>query len=376
MEFTVNTKPLKSAMAMLLVSGNVTNANPRSSIVELTASKDTLKLNTQSTGIKSEVRLIGNGTDDSTEKFIANIGLFKSLINSLNATQTTLCFEENCLQIKSGKTTLSVKKDDNISGMSLMTPTIPDIDAIEAADAVDVADWKFVKEHQAYALSRITKPSAVYTYFFFTEDGEVIAGDYVHSLFSKSECGQLDKNCLVSPFIINLMATMPAEAKFVCKDDNYVVVVKNDSFDYYAQVEVVADAETIEAYPHEAILSLLGDTETKGINFEIEELKAVLNQASLLSSTLEPEISIDLSKNVIHIKDTNVESSIIGEGEVSDPCTLAFDLVVLKSIVDKCSDNKITIFPSISDDEVSGIVIVGESAVTVLGCKADDVDVS
>ena len=374
MEFTLSTKPLKQAVSMSVIGGNITNANPRSMIIELTADKTMLKLNTQSTGIKAEVRLHGTGTDESAS-FLADINLFKSLINSISAAQVTLCFEENCLKIKAGKTTLSVERDDNWDGMSLATPVVPSTEAIESADNVDVAGWKYVKDHQAYALSKVTKPSPVYTYFFFGEDSDVISGDYVHSLFNTSKNGQLNKNCLVSPFIVNLMATMPSDAKFVI-GDVYTVVVKADSYEYYAQLEFVTDEATVSAYPHEVILGLMTGNDANGVTLEIGELNAALNQATLLTSAVEPEIGVEVKTNELRIKDSNVDSTIAAEGEVSEPYSLTFDLTIFKSVINKSPDNKITIYPSVSEGAIVGITIVGDSFTTVLGSKVDDIDVS
>ena len=84
MKFSLNVKPLKDAMDLGIINGNISKFFEKSTVVELSVSGNELQLNTQATSLLSEAVIKGNNEDGQEAYAIVDCVLFKSLIGSLD----------------------------------------------------------------------------------------------------------------------------------------------------------------------------------------------------------------------------------------------------------------------------------------------------
>ena len=80
MRFTVSTKPLKNVTDLGIIKANISKFYYRSNIVQITATRDTLKLNIEASGIKSRMTLSGSGDSDTAASVLVECAKFKNLI--------------------------------------------------------------------------------------------------------------------------------------------------------------------------------------------------------------------------------------------------------------------------------------------------------
>ena len=109
MKFTVSTKPLKTAVGLAVVDKNVNKYYQRSILIQLSADKTDLTINTESNSIFSEVKLKGTGDGEPAIVLLDSL-LFKQLISTINTPQVTIDFADNGITIIAGKSTYALPK--------------------------------------------------------------------------------------------------------------------------------------------------------------------------------------------------------------------------------------------------------------------------
>ena len=363
MKFTVSTKPLKTAVGLAVVDKNVNKYYQRSILIQLSADKTDLTINTESNSIFSEVNLKGTGDGEPAVVLLDSL-LFKQLISTINTPQVTIDFTDNGITIIAGKSTYSLPKLMDSDEIKLESPDT--VDNLDEATDIDKNGWKFIKEHQLFAKATSTT-NPVYTYVW-TGDSDVLVGDYVNSLFTHSESGQLEKPCLLSESIINLLVSMPDDAKIIAKDDTYVISVKSDSYEYTSQFKPLYESDDNGNYNAEMILSLMPSDDDKGIIINGDEIISALNQSLLLADTKIHNIQFSVDSEGVRIKDNRVDCFIAPDNKVdTDAYTLTFNPNVLKSVISACPESIVKICPTVADDEVVGIAVVDKSMTVVLG---------
>ena len=363
MKFTVSTKPLKVAANLAVINQNVSNFYQRSTLIQLTANATDLTVNTESKGIFSEVVLkgVGEGAEDGV---LLDCLLFKQLVSTINTPQVTIEFTNNGITILAGKSTYALPKQMDIDEMKLTSPTKVE-DNASAVD-IDKNGWKFIKEHQLFARST-DKNNPVYMYVW-TGDSDVLVGDYANSLFTYSSVGQLDNPCLLSQSIINLLASMPDDAKLISSGESYVVSVKSDSYEYTAQFDPLYESEDNGNYNADIILGMMTPESDNGVVVNGDEIIAALNQSLLLTTAKDHTIMFKVAKDGVRVTDTKVNCFVAPENEYSgDSFELKFSPTVLKSVISACPASIIKICPTIVEDEVVGITIIDDSLTVVLG---------
>ena len=367
MKFTVSTKPLKTATDLVVIDSNVSKFYHRSILLQITVDGNTMTLNTEGTAIFSQVKLIGSAEtkSDKASVLLDNV-LFKKLISTINTPQVTIELTDNGIVLTAGKSTYSLPKMMDSSEVSLNVPTTFTDKQLENALEMDKSSWKFIKEHQMYAKS-VSMESPVYTYVW-TGDTDVIVGDMEKSLFTHSNVGQFDKPCLLSDNIINLLTSMPDDAKVIPVNDSYIITVKSDSYEYTAQFTPKYESEQNGDYNAPIILDMMNVDESTGVIVNSDEIINALNQVMLLSDVKKPIVTFSVSKDSITIKDSRVNCVIPTESEYNgNPYSLIFEPARLKTVISSCTDSVIKVCPTCMDDEVVGIIIIDKSLTIAYG---------
>lgn len=370
MKFTVSTKPLKTATDLVVIDSNVSKYYHRSILLQITVDGNIMTLNTEGTAIFSQVKLIGSAEtkSDKVSVLLDNV-LFKKLISTINAPQVTIELTDNGIVLTAGKSTYSLPKMMDSTEVSLNAPTAFTDKQLESALDMDKSSWKFIKEHQIYAKSQTTQTTEnpVYTYVW-TGDSDVIVGDMEKSLFTHSNVGQFDRPCLLSDNIINLLTSMPDDAKVIPVDDSYIITVKSDSYEYTAQFTPKYESEQNGDYNAPIILDMMNVDESTGVIVNSDEIINALNQVMLLSDVKKPIVNFSVSKDAITIKDSRVNCVIPTENEYTgNPYSLIFEPARLKTVISSCTDSVVKICPTCMEDEVVGIIIIDKSLTIAYG---------
>lgn len=368
MKFTVSTAPLKSGLNLGIVNSNVTKFYPQSMVVQLTADRESLKINLGAISILSEIRLRGVGDDEYGAIIIDNMQL-KQLIGTISAPQIDLEFTKNALVIHAGKSTYTLPKIMDVEDAQFPRPRDVSPEEIDTASELSKDDWKFIKEHQMYARGTSTS-NPVYTYVWVGKSGDVLVSDYINGLFTHSSSGNFDDTCLLQETVINLLNALPDGAKLVHRDGVYYAVVITDSYEYIAEFSPQHESEEIGNYNAPIIMNMMFDDERPVSIVSVADITTVLNQSSLLTSDKEPELYLTVDDDCIIIKDSNVNCVIPASGVPNEPYTIKFASPILKQVISKCSETTIEISPVVNDGVVSGIVIGSNNLTVAVAGKA------
>ena len=366
MVFTLSTKPLVNAVNLVIINSNVDKYDGKTTIVELRATKTALYLNTVSKQILSEVKLLGVGdVEDETTIHVDSL-MFKSLISTIKTDQIELEFTDDALNITAGKSTFTIPKTGSSDG-ELSKPEEFVVTDSAFAESLNASKWKLIKNNQLYAKAEsYSKP--VYTYVW-VGSGHVLTGDLDKGLFTHSTECQLDMTCLLSESIINLITSLPENAKILKKESSCIIYVSADSYEYRSQIIPVFESDDNGYYMSDTILGIF-DNENP-VKVDGSDIITALNQASLLTIEKEPTVNITVSSNNVNIKDRRVNIDIDAQGEVSNPYTLTYKLSRLKDMIAKCPNPQMTICPRLVGDEVAGIVLHTEGYEAIASAAED-----
>lgn len=360
MQFILNTKPLIDSLNLSVINANVTKYFQKSTLAQLTATDGQLRLNFEAASIMTEVVLSGNSDCDESATIFVDCLLLKQLISTIESPTVTLEFSESGLIIHSGKSKFTLPKviDDDL-GVDLARPETS-IDGSEIELNSD--NWKFVKDFQMYAIA-MSLMYPVYTKVYIGQNSEVIVGDFDNSVFTYSNKNNLNRTCLLSSTIINLFNNLPAESKVYMLDDNsYIVHAGTDAYTFTAQfIPSFETDEGVGSYNAEAILDLMEPSvEYTGMVANVNDINKVLNQSALLSGSSEDCISIEISGDSLRLRSDNVDCYIPitikhSENTEFDNYSVKFKTSTFKSVISNNPDDTMTMYPLISDGEVSGI---------------------
>lgn len=369
MKFTVSTKPLKNSLNLCIINANVSKYYSKSLLAQITANSDTLRINHAANSILSEVKLKGLG-DDGVMSIMVDCLLLKQLISTINTSQIEFDFSENALMIRAGKSSFSLPKLMDTSEVQLSVPkSITENDLVSSND-VTKSDWKFIKEYQMYAKSDSTV-NPVYTYIWVGEHGDVLVGDYVNSLFTHSTVSKLGKTCLLTDTVVNLFNILPDGAKIITRHDTYSISVCTDGYEYTSEFVPIYESDEIGNYNSEIIMNMMGINKSEESNtgiskVNVADINIVLNQAALLSTSKDPQITCTFEKNQIIFEDSRINCTIPAEGGIDISYTLIFKSNSLKSVILNCPESMIGISPIFNDGEIVGITISSGRLTVVL----------
>ena len=123
MKFTVNSKPLKNVTNLGIIKANVSKYFYRSNLVQITASRDTLKLNIEASGIKTKMTLKGSGDEDNTKSIIVDCLTFKNLIDSIDTDVISIEFIDGGIYVHAGTSKFAISQTLDVNDVQLDEPT-------------------------------------------------------------------------------------------------------------------------------------------------------------------------------------------------------------------------------------------------------------
>lgn len=363
MNFNVSTKPLTDALNLGVVNQNVSKFYQKSCLAQVTASKRDLKINLEAANVLSEVHLKGSGDSDEVVTMFVDCLLLKQLVSTFEPSVTTFEFTEGGLILHSGKSKFTLPKMLDDSELELTAPNTSE-SATGASIDIDKSDWKFIKDHQMYAIA-MSFIHPVYTRVWVGNDGDVLVGDFDNSLFTHSKKSKLGNTCLLSDTIINLFNTIPDGAKLRSIGDSYIITVSTDGFDYISEFKPIYESdEGVGSYNSDIILEMMAH-DKDGIRMNTAAINKFLNQAALLSTNTEDTIKLSVGDGHISLVDSNVDCKLPVEGE-AEPFSVEFKTSLLKSVVSNFDEEVVSIAPMKQEDEIAGILVWSKAMTVVL----------
>lgn len=371
MKFIVSTKPTKSALDLAIINSNVSKFYSKSCLAEVSANANTLTINLEAASIVSEVKLKGSGdTDEASTVFVDSLVL-KQLIASFDSPTIIFEFTESGLVLHSGKSKFTLPKMTDDSDMALARP----LKVLELSNCVNVdvdsSAWKFVKDHQMFAIA-MSFVHPVYTNVWVSDGDDVVVGDFDNSIFTHSHKSNLGCCCLLSDTIVNLLMSLPEGSKIVRDPESrsYIINGSTDSFDYIAQFTPKYESDPgVGSYNADMVLSMMPDSSDQAVTLDSDKISKLLNQASLLSTSSEDTITLSVRDKQAWLHDNNVNGSV----DIKPSCdwdkikeySVEFRTALLKSAMSNYSGD-ISIYPCMADDDIVGGVVMKDKDVTTL----------
>lgn len=363
MKFTVSTRPLQNAIDLGIIKENISKFNQKSCLAQVTATRENLRINIESPSIYTEIVLKGSGDADTSETIFVDCALLRQLVDSFDKDVTTIDFIEGGIVLHSGSSKFTLPKLLDASNLSLNRPAAtPEGDSIELKSG----DWKFVKDHQMFAIS-IWMIHPVYTKVWIGEDGKVIIGDIDNVIFTLSNKSNLGSTCLLNPTIINLFTNLPEGSKIKKVDNSYILSVETDGYTLTSQfIPEYETDEGVGSYNSEAILGTLVKPE-KYIEVDVAPIIKFLNQADIVATAQDTSTDFKVSGNTLTLNrgsgDFKVDVTKVGELE---DYSGDFKSTFFKSIFSSVDSDKIKIGPVYNEGELSGSIFWTDNLSIVL----------
>lgn len=367
MLFTCSTKPLVDALNLGIINQNVSKFYQKSCLAQLTASRRELRINLEAMSICSELVLRGSGDEDTTVTTFVDSLTFKQLMNTFETNVVSIEFTEGGIILHSGKSAFTLPSMVEGSDLELRRPTRLD-DVTSPAVKIDQSDWKFIKDYQMYAIA-MSFIHPVYTRVWVGADGDVMVGDYDNSIFTHSKKTKLGRTCLLSDTIVNLFNTLPEGATIRQCDDNYIVNVQTDGFEYYSEFKPDYETdENIGSYNSDIIMSTMEKDEETAVTVKATVINKFLNQASLISSNSEDTMNMIVEGDEVILKDKNVDCRLSLSSPAPKSYKVLFKTALLKSAISNFDEDDIKVCPILDEesDEISGVVMWTRNMTTVL----------
>lgn len=364
MKFTVSTKPLQNAIDLGIIKENISKFNQKSCLAQVTASRDTLRINIEAPSIYTEIVLRGSGDSDEEETIFVDCALLRQLVDSFDKDITTIEYVDGGIVLHSGSSKFTLAKLLDANNLSLNRPTT---NSEGTGIELKSGDWKFVKEHQMFAIS-VWMIHPVYTKVWIGADGKVVVGDIDNVIFTLSEKSNLGSTCLLNPTIINLFTNLPEGSSIKQVDKSYVLSVDTDGYSLTSQfIPEYEDDEGVGSYNSEAILGTLVKPENY-IEVDVAPINKFLNQADIVATSQDTSTSFKLEGNTLMLNrgsgDFKVEvttTGTIAEGFAGD-----FKSTFFKSIFSSIDGDKIKIGPVYNEGELSGSIFWTDNLSIVL----------
>lgn len=367
MKFTLSTKPLSDALNLGVIPANISKYYKLSCLAQLTASKNQLRINLQASSISTEILLKGQG--DSEEEITAFVDclVLKQIVATLESSTITIEYTDGGIILHSGSSKLTLPQLADSSDGELKRPTAPSEG--DAKMKLDLNDWKFVKDHQMYAVA-LSFVHPIYMNVWVGESGDIIVGDYDNSLFTFSKKNKLGKTCLLTDTIINLFNSLPEGAEITSMGDSYWVGVKTDSFEYASEFTPKYEGEDTGDYKSEIFLGTVSKDANNAFQVAVAPISKFLNQADLLSSG-STKVQFTLSGNQLQLKDDNIDCKIPVEGNCQE-FSIPINSEQLKPVMSHLDSENVHITPFLSEGEVNGIIVWTNDLSVVVGAMDEN----
>lgn len=346
MRFTVNTKPLKNVTSLGIIKANISKFYYRSNLVQITANRNTLKLNIEAAGIKTKMVLHGSGDEDTTHSIIVECAKFKTLLDSIDNDIMSLEFSDGGLYVHAGTSKFVIPQMLDVNDVQLDEP----IDQYNATNKITIkpANWQFIKDHQLFAIAT-KEEHPVYTNVWVGADHDVIVGDMDLSLFTFSKKGDFDTTCLFPASLINLFTSIPEGSTVAKIGRNYVLNISTDSYSLVTEfIPKYEDDESVGNYHSEIIMGKATHPETY-ITVDVGPILKFISQTALFrQSDLDKVVDIDVADGKLTL--TNKSNTYTMSVMAVEPYSLKFNIDLIKSVLANFDSDRINIAPMFNDD--------------------------
>lgn len=363
MKFTLSTTPLVDALALGVINSNVTKYYQKSCIAQLTAEGSELRINLEANSLYTELVLKGSNDSEGSRTIFVDCLLLKQLVNTFDSSTVTLEFADTGLVLHSGKSKFILPKVIDSDDMRLNSPqSVADQPPIK----LQTACWKFVKDHQMFALS-MSFVNAQYTLAYAGESGDVLVGDFDRSVFAYSKNSNLGATCLLSDTIINLFSSLPEDAIIYKFNESYVIDMQTDAFHYTSEF-MPKFGDLAQAYNADIVLGAFNMDAARSIKVKLSTISKFLSQAELLSSSSDDNITMIISNGVLSLADDNVDCQVDVKGDNNIQCNGKFNTSLLKSVISNLDADEVYICPLFEDNgDIGSITAWTEDMAIVLG---------
>lgn len=368
MKFTVSTKPLQDAINLAIINSNVSKFYRKSCIVQISAIDNVLQLNVEASDICSMVRLNGENDSEGTATVFVDSLIFKQLVSTFDSNSTTISFLENGITLISGSSKFDLPKLVDSEEVDFIEPYDVSVSQNDVEGPYDInkANWKYVKEHQMFALADTLITPVYKRVYVGGEDGNVIVGDYDNSLFTHTVGCEFTNPCLLSDTVINLFTTIPDNSKYYKHNDNYIIYADTDAYKFISEFTPKYESdEGIGSYNSETILRIMRTPTSDFAKVDASSVSKYLGQLDILSKGPDATVKFTVEGNTLKVSNKSSVKNFTISGDCPD-FNAEFKSSYLKSVLSNYP-NEISIAPMKQDDEVTGIVTWDDRLVTVLG---------
>ena len=367
MKFTVNSKPLKNVTDLGIIKQNISSLYYRSNIAQVTATRNSFKINIEAAGIKTSMTLKG-GSGDTDEKasIIVDCSTLKSLIDSIDTDVITFNFDTGSLGITSGTSKFTLPQILDVRDVQVSEPT--ENFTAEETITLDAESWKFIKDHQLYAISD-SKTHPVYRNVWVNANKDVIVGDYETSLFTYSKQSNLDNTCLLPVTLVNLFTNIPEGSTISRIGRTYILNINTDSYSMSTEfTPFYEDDESVGSYNANIILGMLTKSD-KFLTLDVTPITKFVNQISLLSQgSFDRNIDFSIANNVLTLSALDCEYKLNVNGDQTN-YSVQFDMDKFKDVLSHFDDDNVKIAPMTRDKQVIGCIFWTDSLITLLASK-------
>lgn len=316
MKFTCSTKPLQNALKLGVVKSNISKFYQKSCLAKLTCTRDTLRVNLEASRIVTQLTLHGSGDEDTAASIFVDCQVFSDLVSTFDSDVLTIEFVEGGIILHAGKSKFTLPHLLDDSDLDLAAPQKLDSNEIHQAYELKSADWKFIADHQMFAIAtNFIHP--VYCRVWVGESGDVLVGDYDNSIFTHSTKSSLGRTCLLPPTIINLFTALPEGSQLINTGSSYLVQVSTDGYEYLTEFSPESEAdESVGSYNSEVFMELFANKDN-AITLDVPKVTKFLNQASLVASAVDTPMDFIVTPEFATIRDNSVDCKLPISGETS-----------------------------------------------------------
>ena len=330
MKFTLNSKPLKNVTDLGIIKSNISSLYYRSNIAQVTATRNSFKINVEAAGIKTVMVLKGGSGDaDETASILVDCSTLDVRDVQVSEPAENYTADE----------TITLKPDS----------------------------WKFIKDHQLYAISE-SKTHPVYKNVWVNADKEVIVGDYETSLFTYSKQSNLGNTCLLPVSLVNLFTNIPEGSTISRIGKTYILNIDTDSYSMSTEFRpFYEEDESVGSYNADIILGML----TKSDNFltvDVTPITKFIGQISLLSQgTFDRNVELSISNGTLKLSALDCEYKLDVDSKTD--YSVQFDMDKFKDVLSHFDDDNVKIAPMERDGQVIGCIFWTDSLITLLASK-------
>lgn len=367
MKFTCSTKPLQSALKLGVIKSNISKFYQKSCLAKVTCSKDTLRVNLEASRIVTQLTLHGSGDEDGPVGIFVDCQKLCDLISTFDSDVVTIEYVEGGIILHSGKSNFTLPHMLDDPDLDLAAPQTLDSNAAYPAFDLNADDWKFVNDHQMFAIA-INYIHPVYCRVWVGDSGHVLVGDYDNSIFTHSTKGSLGRTCLLPPTIINLFTSLPENTKLIDTGSSYLIKVKTDGYEYVTEFtpELESD-ENVGSYNSEVFMDLFA-TKEQFVTLDAQKVSKFLAQAALVVDYDSP-LNFTVTSDCVSIGDGTVDCKlpIDGAHEVTE-YSCKFKANFLRSVASAMDSEKVNIAPTFGEKgDVAGVMFWTDNLSILLG---------